>query len=85
MLRRPSARPVTARSAPCSYLQTKQYTEAIALINTLLRELKRLDDKMMLVEVHLLESRIYLELRNIAKSRVRRGAPFGRGGALRSC
>jgi len=55
-------------------LQTKQYTEAIALINTLLRELKRLDDKMMLVEVHLLESRIYLELRNIAKSRVRRCA-----------
>lgn len=55
-------------------MQTKQYTEAIALINTLLRELKRLDDKMMLVEVHLLESRIYLELRNIAKSRVRRCA-----------
>ena len=55
-------------------MQTKQYTEAIALINTLLRELKRLDDKMMLVEVHLLERRTYLELRNIAKSRVRRCA-----------
>jgi hypothetical protein len=55
----------------CRYLQTQQYTEAIALIATLLRELKRLDDKLMLVEVHLLESRIFLALRNVAKSRVR--------------
>ena len=52
------------------YLDTKMYTDAIALIGTLLKELKRLDDKMVLVEVQLLESRVYHALRNLPKSRV---------------
>lgn len=51
------------------YLQKHSYTEAITLINSLLKELKRLDDKMVLVEVQLLESRAYHALRNIPKSR----------------
>ncbi|KAL0636423.1 26S proteasome regulatory subunit rpn6 [Maublancomyces gigas] len=51
------------------YLQKHSYTEAITLINALLKELKRLDDKMVLVEVQLLESRAYHALRNIPKSR----------------
>ncbi|EED78937.1 predicted protein [Postia placenta Mad-698-R] len=38
-------------------LDTSQYKPAIALIDELLGELKRLDDKMILTEVHLLESR----------------------------
>lgn len=33
-------------------------------------ELKRLDDKMILTEVHLLESRVYRGLGNLAKSKV---------------
>jgi len=51
------------------YLENKQYSEALGLIGTLLRELKKLDDKMLLVEVQLLESRACLELRNVNKAR----------------
>lgn len=51
-------------------LMAKQsYYEALKLINNLLRELKRLDDKLVLVEVQLLESRVYHALGNIPKGR----------------
>ncbi|KAI0293595.1 PCI domain-containing protein [Russula brevipes] len=40
-------------------LETQQHKPALALIETLLTELRRLDDKMILTEVHLLESRVY--------------------------
>ncbi|ABN66095.2 predicted protein [Scheffersomyces stipitis CBS 6054] len=45
------------------------YQEAIKYINDLLRECKKLDDKSSMVEVQLLESKIYHALRNIPKSR----------------
>ncbi|KAJ2788375.1 26S proteasome regulatory subunit rpn6, partial [Coemansia helicoidea] len=51
------------------YLESRLYTEALQLISQLLYELKKLDDKMQLVEVHLLESRAYMALKNLAKSR----------------
>ncbi|KAG0148633.1 hypothetical protein CROQUDRAFT_131842 [Cronartium quercuum f. sp. fusiforme G11] len=38
--------------------ETKQTKDALGLIANLLKELKKLDDKMILTEVHLLESRI---------------------------
>jgi hypothetical protein len=50
-------------------LDNKQHTEALALIAELLKELKRVDDKMALVEVQLLESRACHALRNLAKAR----------------
>ena len=53
-----------------SQLESKQYQPALALIDTLLTELKRLDDKMILTEVHLLESRVYRGIGNMAKSKV---------------
>ena len=53
------------------YLDSKAYTDALALIATLLKELKKLDDKPALIEVQLLESRVYHALRNLPKSRVR--------------
>lgn len=43
--------------------------DALTLINSLLKELKRLDDKLVLVEVQLLESRVYHALGNVAKGR----------------
>lgn len=43
--------------------------EALNLINNLLRELKRLDDKMILTEVHLLESRVHHALSNLTKAK----------------
>lgn len=45
------------------------YYDALTLINSLLKELKRLDDKLVLVEVQLLESRVYHALGNTAKGR----------------
>ena len=52
-------------------LDTQQYKPALALIETLLTELKRLDDKMVLTEVHLLESRVYRGIGNFPKAKVR--------------
>jgi 26S proteasome regulatory subunit N6 len=51
-------------------LETQQYKPALVLIETLLTELRRLDDKMILTEVHLLESRVYRGIGNLAKSKV---------------
>ena len=51
------------------YLDNRMYTEALSLVGTLLRELKRMEDKLTLVEVHLLECRIYFQLRNGPKAK----------------
>ncbi|KFA66150.1 hypothetical protein S40285_03366 [Stachybotrys chlorohalonatus IBT 40285] len=51
------------------YMTKQSYYDSLTLINGLLRELKRLDDKLRLVEVQLLESRVYHALGNIAKAR----------------
>ncbi|KAH0839161.1 hypothetical protein AYO21_05581 [Fonsecaea monophora] len=51
------------------YMQKQSYYDALTLINGLLRELKRLDDKLVLVEVQLLESRVYHALTNQPKAR----------------
>ncbi|KAJ1552818.1 26S proteasome regulatory subunit rpn6 [Cladochytrium tenue] len=42
------------------YLDNKMYSDSLALIGSLLKELKRLDDKNVLMEVQLLESRAAL-------------------------
>lgn len=52
------------------HLDTENYRPALALIDTLLKELRRLDDKMILTEVHLLESRVYRGLNNFPKAKV---------------
>ncbi|KAH3667029.1 hypothetical protein WICMUC_005376 [Wickerhamomyces mucosus] len=52
------------------YFEKKQaYQSALAIINNLLREFKKLDDKSSLVEVQLLEAKVYHSLRNLAKAR----------------
>jgi hypothetical protein len=40
------------------YLETKEYQAALALISKLLTEVKRLEDKLLLVDIHLLESKV---------------------------
>lgn len=49
--------------------QKKDYATAIALSDRLLRELKKLDDKQLLVETHLMESKIHFALRNVPKAK----------------
>lgn len=50
-------------------IQQQEYHAALGLINGLLKELKRLDDKLVLVEVQLLESRVYHALGHQAKAK----------------
>lgn len=51
------------------YFDTKMYSEALSLGSQLLKELKKMDDKNLLVEVQLLESKTYHALSNLAKAR----------------
>ncbi|EEC46700.1 regulatory proteasome non-atpase subunit 6, partial [Phaeodactylum tricornutum CCAP 1055/1] len=45
------------------------YVDALELCDRLLTELKKLDDKALLVETHLLESKIHFGLRNVPKAK----------------
>ncbi|SCU90441.1 LAMI_0E02102g1_1 [Lachancea mirantina] len=51
------------------YYEKQLYNDSLQLINDLLKEFRRLDDKSSLVDVHLLESKVYHKLRNLAKAK----------------
>lgn len=51
------------------YFDTNKYADALQLGSSLLKELKKMDDKNLLVEVQLLESKVYHALSNLPKAR----------------
>lgn len=59
---------VQAKLAMILFQQSK-YAVALELVNGLLTELKKIDDKQLLVETHLVESKIHHALRNMPKSK----------------
>ncbi|KAL9179895.1 hypothetical protein ACHAXT_007865 [Thalassiosira profunda] len=59
---------VEAKLASVLFQQDK-YGESLTLVDDLLAELKKLDDKQLLVEVHLVESKVHHALRGMAKSK----------------
>ena len=51
------------------WVEQKQFGQALDLIKTLVLEVKRIDDKALLVEIHLTESRVHHALRNTPKAK----------------
>ncbi|XP_013401661.1 26S proteasome non-ATPase regulatory subunit 11B isoform X2 [Lingula anatina] len=51
------------------FFETGQYEDALSLEGSLIKELKKMDDKALLVEVQLLESKVYHALSNLPKAR----------------
>ncbi|GAA0167136.1 hypothetical protein Leryth_012476 [Lithospermum erythrorhizon] len=50
-------------------MESKEYTEALALLSGLVKEVRKLDDKLLLVEIDLLESKLHFSLRNLPKAK----------------
>merc|ERR1719401_3214148 len=51
------------------YLQDSKYAQAIEMLEKLLVEVKKLDDKLLLVEIHMLECRTHYAVKNLPKSK----------------
>lgn len=51
------------------YAETGEYTKALELLKRLLVEVKALDDKLLLAELHLVESKVYHAVRNLPKAK----------------
>ncbi|KAL3626742.1 26S proteasome regulatory subunit rpn6 [Castilleja foliolosa] len=50
-------------------LENKEFSEALNLLSSLIKEVRRLDDKLLLVEIDLLESKLHFSLRNLPKAK----------------
>lgn len=50
-------------------VESKKFKPALALISRVIKEVKKFDDKLLMVEIYLVESKTHLFLQNIAKSK----------------
>ncbi|KAJ0907109.1 hypothetical protein HanRHA438_Chr07g0294991 [Helianthus annuus] len=50
-------------------MDSKEYSEALTLLSGLVKEVRRLDDKLLLVDIDLLESKLHFSLRNLPKAK----------------
>ncbi|PQM35291.1 26S proteasome non-ATPase regulatory subunit 11 homolog [Prunus yedoensis var. nudiflora] len=50
-------------------MESKEYSEALSLLSGLIKEVRRLDDKLLLVDIDLLESKLHFSLRNLPKAK----------------
>ncbi|KAI3953826.1 hypothetical protein MKW98_017650, partial [Papaver atlanticum] len=50
-------------------MESKEYSEALGLLSGLIKEVRRLDDKLLLVDIDLLESKLHFSLRNLPKAK----------------
>ncbi|KAI6686396.1 hypothetical protein NL676_032309 [Syzygium grande] len=50
-------------------MENKEFVEALNLLSGLIKEVRRLDDKLLLVDINLLESKLHFSLRNLPKAK----------------
>ncbi|GFZ05443.1 non-ATPase subunit 9 [Actinidia rufa] len=50
-------------------IESKEYSEALTLLSGLIKEVRRLDDKLLLVDIELLESKLHFSLRNLPNAK----------------
>ncbi|URD90590.1 26S proteasome non-atpase regulatory subunit [Musa troglodytarum] len=50
-------------------MENEEYSEALMLLSGLIKDVRRLDDKLLLVDIVILESKLHLSLRNLLKAK----------------
>ncbi|KAF3786307.1 26S proteasome non-ATPase regulatory subunit 11-like protein [Nymphaea thermarum] len=50
-------------------MENKDFSEALTLLSGLVKEVRRLDDKLLLVDIDLLESKLHFSLKNLPKAK----------------
>ncbi|XP_057734415.1 26S proteasome non-ATPase regulatory subunit 11 homolog [Arachis stenosperma] len=50
-------------------MENKEFSEVLTLLSSSVKEVRRLDDKLLLVDIELLESKLHFSLRNLPKAK----------------